>query len=67
MGAVFALAAFAFCLFSAAILLLVAFLLLPWARQRVGGWALALIPASTFAGAYFGWAALLLLIDVVKI
>ena len=48
-------------LFIAAILLLIAFFLLPWARKHVGGWALALIPLSTFVGAYLGWAVLLLL------
>jgi hypothetical protein len=47
--------AFIFCLFGSAICLLASFFLLPWARDRLGGWALALIPASTFAGTYMGW------------
>ena len=53
-----ALIALIFCLFGSALLLLLAFFLLPWARQHFGGWALALIPLSTFAGAYFGWFAM---------
>lgn len=44
-----------FCLFGSAVCLLAAFALLPWARDRLGGWALALIPASTFTGTYLGW------------
>ena len=56
--------AFITCLLGSALFLLLTFFLLPWARTRVGGWALALIPLSTFAGAYLGWAALLLLIDM---
>lgn len=45
-----------------ALLLLIAFLLLPWARDRFGRRALALIPLSTFAGAYLGWAILWLVV-----
>lgn len=61
----FGLAALVCCLLGSAILLLIVFFLLPWARQRIGGWALALIPISTFAGAYFGWAVLWLLIRAI--
>ncbi|MEO0475448.1 MAG: hypothetical protein AAF085_05655 [Planctomycetota bacterium] len=62
MGLGFVLIAFVLCVFSTGLLLLLAFLLLPWARQRMGDWALALIPASTFGGAYLGWVLTLLLI-----
>lgn len=51
----YALTAFVFCLLSSVILLLFTFLLLPWARQRLGSWALVIIPFSTFMGAYLGW------------
>ena len=63
----FALTALVCCLLGSAILLLIAFFLLPWTRKHIGGWALALIPLSTFAGAYLGWAALLLFTDVLQI
>lgn len=63
MGIGFVLIAFVLCVLSTGLLLLLAFLLLPWARQRMGNWALALIPASTFTGAYLGWVLTLLVID----
>ena len=50
------------CVLSTGLLLLLAFLLLPWARKRMGDWALTLIPASTFGGAYLGWVLTLLLV-----
>ena len=50
-----ALLALVFCLLGSAVLMLLTFLLLPWAKQRMGSWSLALIPLSTFAGTYLGW------------
>ena len=57
----FGFVAFVFCVLSAGVLLLLTFFLLPWAKRHMGDWALALIPASTFGGAYLGWALTLLL------
>ena len=54
MGLLF-LIALIFCILGSALCMLVAFFLLPWARERFDGWALALIPASTFVGTYMGW------------
>ena len=62
MGIGFVLIAFVLCVLSTGLLLMLAFLLLPWARQRMGNWALALIPASTFSGAYLGWVLTLLFV-----
>lgn len=67
MGGLLLLIAFVFCAFSAAVLLLISFFLLPWARQRMGGWALSLIPLSTFAGAFIGWTVLWLFIKAVEV
>lgn len=67
MGELLLLFAFVVCAFGAGLFLLISFFLLPWARQRVGGWALALIPLSTFAGAFFGWAMLLLFIKAIEV
>ena len=55
MSGLIILVAFVVCAFSAALFLLFSFFLLPWARNRMGGYALGLIPLSTFAGAYVGW------------
>lgn len=67
MGELLLLFAFVVCAFTAALFLIISFFLLPWARGRVGGWALALIPLSTFAGAFFGWAILLMFIKAVEV
>ena len=67
MGELLILFAFVVCVICAALFLLISFFLLPWARQRCGGWALALIPLSTFAGAFFGWAILLAFIKTVEV
>jgi len=67
MGGLLILFAFVVCAFSALLFLLIAFFLLPWARQRVGGWALGLIPLSTFAGAFFGWTALWMFIQAMEV
>ena len=61
------LVAFVVCLFCAALFLLIAFFMLPWARQRFGGWALGLIPLSTFAGAFVGWSVLWLVIKSMEV
>ena len=66
-GELLLLFAFIVCALSAALLLLVSFLLLPWARERFGAWALALFPLSTFTGAFFGWAILLMFIKAIEI
>ena len=55
------LTALIFCIAGSAVLLLLSFFLLPWAKQRVGRCALALIPLSTFVGAYLGWAVLMMM------
>lgn len=58
----FVLVAFVLCMFSSGLLLLLAFLLMPCANRLLGRWALALIPASTFGGAYLGWVLTILLL-----
>lgn len=67
MGELLLLFAFVVCALSAVLLLLVSFLLLPWARKRFGYWALALFPLSTFTGAFFGWAILLMFIEAIEV
>lgn len=66
MGGLIILIAFIPCLFVAALFLLFSFFLLPWARERMGGYALGLIPLSTFAGAYVGWVMVWLLIEAIE-
>lgn len=66
MSGLIILIAFVACAFSAALFLLFSFFLLPWARQRMGGYALGLIPLSTFAGAYVGWAVIWLLMQAAE-
>ncbi len=67
MGEFLLLIAFVVCALGAGFLLLISFFLLPWARRRFGSWALALIPLSTFAGAFFGWAILLMFIKAIEV
>jgi len=67
MGELLLLFAFVVCALGAGLLLLISFFLLPWARERFGSWALALIPVSTFAGAFFGWAILLMFIKAMQV
>lgn len=67
MGTFLLLFAFVVCALVAALFLLVSFFLIPWAKQRFGSWALALIPLSTFAGAFFGWAILLFFVKAIEV
>lgn len=67
MGDVVLLLAFVIGLLFSALFLLISFFLLPWARHRLGGWALALIPLSTFAGPFFAWTVLWMFIKAVEV
>ena len=67
MGGLLVLFAFVASALCAALFLLITFFLLPWARGRMGGWALTLIPLSTFAGAFSGWTVLWLFIRVMEV
>lgn len=67
MGELLFLFAFVVCALAALLFLIISFFLLPWARERVGSWALALIPLSTFAGAFFGWVILLMFIEAIEV
>lgn len=66
MGGLLLLAGFVFSVVGAFVFMVVAFLLLPWARHRMGGWSLALFPLSTFMGSFFGWAVLLMFIKAME-
>ncbi|MFK7789617.1 MAG: hypothetical protein AB8C95_09035 [Phycisphaeraceae bacterium] len=58
--------AFVICALTAGLFLLISFFLVPWARERFGYWALAMFPVSTFAGAFFGWAILLMFVKAME-